>query len=197
MHCRQKRKGIQTTDSSGNHPIAENVLNRNFGADVPNLKWVGDMTYILTGEGWLYLATVIDLYSRKIVGYAMGSHIDAKLACAAFRMALMRRPQARELIYHSDRGSVYGSAVFRELLEQHRITPSMSRKGNCYDNAVAESFFHTLKVELIHQAEYKFKIAAIHSISEWIENFYNTQRTHSTLGYRSPAEFESLNSAAS
>lgn len=197
VHCRQKRKVVCTTDSSGNHPIAENVLRRNFGADAPNLKWVGDMTYIWTDEGWLYLATVIDLYSRKIVGYAMSSNVDATLACKAFRMALMRRPQARELTYHSDRGSVYGSLVFRELLIGHQVTPSMSRRGDCYDNAVAESFFHTLKVELTHRNEYKFRIAAIHSISEWIEDFYNTERTHSTLGYRSPVEFETFNSAVS
>lgn len=197
VHCRRKRKVITTTDSRGNKSIADNLLNRDFAATAPNQKWVGDMTYIWTDERWLYLATVMDLYSRKIVGYAMGSQIDAALACKAFQMALMRRLQAEELTYHSDRGSVYGSLAFRELLIQNDITPSMSRRGNCYDNAVAESFFHTLKVELISQNEYKLKISAVFSISEWIENFYNTERTHSTLGYRSPVEFETLNSANS
>lgn len=192
VHCRRKRKTICTTDSRGNKSIAENLLNRNFAATSPNQKWVGDITYIWTEERWLYLATVMDLYSRKIVGYAMGSHITAELACRAFKMALMRRPQASELTYHSDRGSVYGSLEFRELLIGNGITPSMSRRGNCYDNAVAESFFHTIKVELIFQNEYKLKVSAIFSISEWIENFYNTERTHSTLGYRSPVEFEAI-----
>jgi putative transposase len=194
VHCRRKRKFISTTDSRGNQAIAENLLQRDFEATGPNQKWVGDITYVWTDERWLYLATVMDLFSRKIVGYAMGSQIDAKLACKAFRMALMRRPQAKELIYHSDRGSVYGSLEFRELLIKNNITPSMSRKGNCYDNAVAESFFHTIKVELIFQNEYKLKLSAVFSISEWIENFYNTERTHSTLGYRSPVEFEALKS---
>ena len=197
VHCRRKRKVISTTDSRGNKSIADNLLQRNFKTTAANKKWVGDITYIWTDERWLYLATVMDLYSRKIVGYAMGDHINAELACKAFRTALLRRPQAKELTYHSDRGAVYGSLDFRELLIAHGITPSMSRRGNCYDNAVAESFFHTLKVELIFQNEYKFKVSAILSISEWIENFYNTERTHSTLGYRSPVEFEALNSADS
>ena len=197
VHCRRKRKVICTTDSSGNHPIAENLLGRDFNATAPNQKWVGDITYIQTDEGWLYLATVMDLYSRKIVGYAMGSSIDAALACRAFKMALMRRPQVSELTYHSDRGSVYGSLAFRELLIDNKITPSMSRKGNCYDNAVAESFFHTLKVELISQNEYKLRSSAIFSISEWIENFYNAKRTHSTLGYCSPVQFEEAQAAGS
>ena len=197
VHCRRKRKVIITTDSKGNRAIAENLLKRDFAATAPNQKWVGDITYIWTEERWLYLATVMDLYSRKIIGYAMGDHINAALACKAFKMAILRRPQAKELIYHSDRGSVYGSLEFRELLIQNNITPSMSRRGNCYDNAVAESFFHTLKVELIFQNEYKLKISAIFSISEWIENFYNTERTHSTLGYCSPVEFEALNSTVS
>lgn len=190
VHCRRKRKSISTTDSRGNKSIADNLLKRDFTATAPNQKWVGDITYIWTEERWLYLATVLDLYSRKIVGYAMGSNITAELACKAFKMALMRRPQAKELTYHSDRGSVYGSLEFRELLIANGITPSMSRRGNCYDNAVAESFFHTIKVELIFQNEYKLKIAAILSISEWIENFYNSERTHSTLGLRSPVDFE-------
>lgn len=190
VHCRKKRRVIGTTDSRANLNIAENLLKRDFTATAPNQKWVGDIIYILTDERWLYLATVMDLYSRKIVGYAMGSYIDAKLAVDAFKMALLRRPQAGELTYHSDRGSVYGSLEFRELLIANGITPSMSTKGDCYDNAVAESFFHTIKVELIYQNQYKLKISAIFSISEWIENFYNSKRIHSSLGYCSPNEFE-------
>jgi len=197
VHCRRKRKVISTTDSRGNNSIADNLLQRNFSATAVNQKWVGDITYIWTDERWLYLATVMDLFSRKIVGYAMGDHIDARLACKAFKMALMRRPQAKELTYHSDRGSVYGSLDFRELLIANDITPSMSRKGDCYDNAVAESFFHTIKVELIYQNEYRLKISAIFSVCDWIDNFYNTERTHSTLGYRSPVDFEVLNSTDS
>jgi putative transposase len=195
VHCRAKKKFICTTDSRGNKSIADNLLQREFSATAPNQKWVGDITYIWTDEGWLYLATVLDLYSRKIVGYAMSSKPDAELACNAFKMALMRRPQARELMYHSDRGSVYGSLEFRELLIKNGITPSMSRKGDCYDNAVAESFFHTIKVELIFLKVYKTRKSAILSVAEWIENFYNAERIHSTLGYRSPADYEASYSA--
>ena len=190
VHCRRKRKVIATTDSRGNHAVADNLLKRDFTATAPNQKWVGDITYIWTQERWLYLATVMDLFSRKIVGYAMGDLINAELACKAFKMAIMRRQNVSELTYHSDRGSVYGSLAFRELLIANNIVPSMSRRGNCYDNAVAESFFHTIKVELITRNEYKLKISAIFSICEWIENFYNTKRTHSTLGYCSPVDFE-------
>ena len=134
------------------------------------------------------------VFEKDRCGYAMGDRINAELACKAFKIALMRRPQAKELTYHSDRGSVYGSLKFRELLIDNGITPSMSRRGNCYDNAVAESFFHTIKVELIFRNEYRFKVAAILSVSKWIENFYNTERTHSTFGNGSPVEFEALNS---
>ena len=188
VHNRRKKR-ICTTDSR--HTVAaKNVLQQNFFVAEPKQVWVGDVTYIRTREGWLYLAVVIDLYSRKVVGYALSDRNDAELAVAAFKMALLRRPQAKELVYHSDRGSVYASHQFKELLAKNNITPSMSRKGNCYDNAVAEAFFKTLKIELIWQQEYKLKISAIFSISEWIENFYNTERTHSTLGYCSPEEFE-------
>ncbi len=190
VHCKAKRKVIITTDSRGNKAIAENLLNRDFKASVPNEKWVGDITFIWTDEGWLYLATVIDLFSRKIVGYAMSSNIDAELACRAFKVALMRRKNIKELIYHSDRGSVYGSLAFRELLISNNISPSMSRKGDCYDNAVAESFFHTLKVELITQHKYSSRKSAMISIVDWIEYFYNSRRSHSSLGYCSPNEFE-------
>lgn len=186
--CRKKR--VCTTDSRKTKMPADNLLKRNFTVACPNLVWVGDVTYVLTNEGWLYLATVMDLYSRKIVGYAMDDRNNAELAVKAFKMALLRRPQAKQLVYHSDRGSVYASTLFKELLAENNTTPSMSRKGNCYDNAVAEAFFKTIKVELIYQSVYKLKISAIFSISEWIENFYNSKRTHYTLGLCSPDEFE-------
>jgi putative transposase len=145
VHCKAKKKVVVTTDSKGNKAIADNLLQRNFQAGAPNEKWVGDITFIPTVEGWLYLATVIDLFSRKIVGYAMSSNIDAKLACRAFKTALMRRKNIEQLIYHSDKGSVYGSLAFRKLLLDNKISPSMSKKADCYDNAVAESFFSYFK----------------------------------------------------
>jgi putative transposase len=192
VHCKAKKKVVITTDSKGNKSIADNLLKRDFRAVAPNEKWVGDISFIATGEGWLYLATVIDLFSRKIVGYSMSSKIDARLACRAFKMALMRRKNIKQLIYHSDRGSVYGSIAFRQLLLNNKISPSMSRKADCYDNAVAESFFHTLKVELTSQHKYSSRAEAQASISDWIENFYNSKRSHSSLGYCSPNEFEEL-----
>jgi putative transposase len=190
VHCRVKKKFVVTTDSSGTHLPADNLLDRKFAASKANEKWVGDVTYIRTSEGWVYLANVIDLFSRKVVGYAIGDRNDARLACAAFKMAVARRQQPRQLMYHSDRGSVYASKDFKDLLAKNEITPSMSRKGNCWDNAVAESFFHTLKVELIFQKEFRLKLSAVSSISDWIENFYNTERMHSSIGYCSPVEFE-------
>lgn len=191
VHCKQ-RAFITTTDSTKTKAPAENLLDRNFKANSPNEKWVGDVTYIRTGEGWVYLATVIDLFSRKIVGYKLGARNDAVLACAAFQMALARRKQPKQLIYHSDRGSVYASNEFKTLLTNNNIIPSMSRKGNCWDNAVAESFFHTLKVELIYQTKFRLKISALSSITNWIEDFYNPRRMHSSLGYCSPDEFEQI-----
>lgn len=170
VHTKRKKKFIVTTDSSKNKAPAENLLARDFSAKVINEKWVGDVTFIWTPEGWLYLAIILDLFSRKVVGYALGRNNDAKLACASFKMAIARRKQPRQLIYHSDRGSVYASKDFKDLLMENEITPSMSRKGNCWDNAVAESFFNTLKVE----------------------EFYNATRMHSSLGYCSPVEFEQI-----
>lgn len=191
-HCRVKKKFVVTTDSSQTKAPAKNILNRDFSAKAPNEKWVGDVTYIRTAEGWLYLANVMDLFSRKVVGYALGAHNDARLACAAFKMAVVRREQPKQLVYHSDRGSVYVSNDFKNLLCKNEITPSMSRKGDCWDNAVAESFFHTLKVELIYQNEYKYRLSALSSIMDWIERFYNPERMHSYLGYCSPDEFERI-----
>ena len=192
VHFRRKRKFVVTTDSSRTRAPSPNLLQRDFTAKAPNQKWVGDITYIMTGEGWLYLATVIDLFSRRVVGYALGKYNDAKLACKAFMMALLRRKMPKDFVYHSDRGSVYASEDFRGLLIKNKITPSMSRKADCYDNAVAESFFHTIKVELIYRMEYKLRISAVFSITHWIEHFYNKRRIHSFLGYLTPIEFENL-----
>jgi transposase InsO family protein len=196
VHCRRKRKFVITTNSSGTHAPAANLLNRKFFAKEPNEKWVGDVTFIRTDEGWLYLATIIDLFSRRVVGYALGEHNDAELACAAFKMAIARRGQPKHLIYHSDRGSVYASKAYKQLLAKNNTTASMSRKGDCWDNAVAESFFHTLKVELVYEQEYKLKISALSSIIDWIENVYNTERMHSSIGYCSPAEFELIHAGS-
>ncbi|MCB0332127.1 MAG: IS3 family transposase [Bdellovibrionales bacterium] len=167
------------------------MLQQDFSAERPNDR-VGDVTYVRTKEGWLYLATVIDLFSRKVVGYAMSNRNDARLACTALKMALLRKQMPESFVYHSDRGSVYDSRAFRELLAANNITLSMSRKGNCYDNSVAESFFHTIKVELIFRMEYKSRLSALASITNWIERFYNSSRMHSSLGYNSPDEFEQI-----
>ena len=161
VYVRKRKKFISTTDSSKTKAPADNLLARNFSAKGINEKWVGDITYIYTPEGWLYFANVIDLFSRKVVGYAFSKRNYAKLACDAFKMAIARRQQPRYLIYHSDRGSVYVSNDFKLLLAENDITPSMSRKGNCWDNAVAESFFDTLKVELIYQKNFSLMLSYI------------------------------------
>ncbi len=194
VHFKRKRKFVVTTNSAGTKVPAPNLLQQNFTAKSPNQKWVGDVTFIRSDEGWVYLATVIDLFSRKVVGHAVSNRNDATLAVTAFKMALLRRQQPRELVYHSDRGSIYASHDFKSLLTDNNIQPSMSRSGNCYDNAVAESFFHTLKVELVDRNRYKLRISAAVSIRQWIENFYNTKRMHSAIGYCSPNEFEQINS---
>ena len=192
VYAKRRRRFVATTDSSKTTAPADNLLARNFTAKAVNEKWVGDVTFIWTPECWLYLAIVIDLFSRKVVGYAIGRNNDAQLACAAFKMAVARRRQPKHLVYHSDRGSVYASNLFKELLVQNQITPSMSRKGNCWDNAVAESFFDTLKVEIIYENNFKLMLSYVSAIIDWIENFYNSKRMHSSIGYCSPAEFEAI-----
>jgi putative transposase len=187
---RRKRYKVRTTDSNHHYPIAPNRLNREFEADAPNIKWVADITYIPTREGWLFLAVVLDLYSRKIVGWSMGAQITADLVENALRMALYERQPNAGLLHHSDRGSQYASDPIRRILFMNHIEVSMSRKGNCYDNAVVESFFSTLKCELVHQQNYKTRQEASISIFEYIAGFYNPVRRHSTLGYLSPNEFE-------
>ncbi|QGP60399.1 putative transposase OrfB [Piscirickettsia salmonis] len=188
--CKIKRKFKVTTDSKHRLPIAKNVLDRNFSATRPNQKYVGDITYIRTQQGWLYLAVVIDLFSRKVVGWAMEDHMEASLVNDALLMALWKRKPKTGLIWHSDRGSQYASESHREILKNHKIKQSMSRKGDCWDNAVSESFFHTLKMELVHHMNFKNRQEAKSAIFEYIEVFYNRKRIHSANDYLSPEEYE-------
>jgi len=188
----KKRYKINTTDSNHNLPIAPNILNRDFYASNPDEKYVGGITYIPTNEGWLYLATVIDLYSRKIVGWSMDDNMKVDLVNNALNMAITHRNPPSGLIWHTDRGSQYASYSHKDLCEQNSIIQSMSRKGNCWDNAVAESFFHTLKTELIYHEIYETKAQANRSIFEYIEVYYNRQRSHSANNNLSPVEFEKM-----
>lgn len=181
-----------TTDSNHTLPIAPNLLERNFSASKPNEKWVTDITYIQTTEGWLYLAIFIDLFSRKVVGWSMSEHIDSTLVCDALRMALWRREFPKNIIIHSDRGSQYASCAFRELLTKNELIQSMSRKGNCWDNACAESFFHSLKVELLIGEPLQNREKTREAIFEYIEVDYNRQRRHSAIGYQNPEQFEAM-----
>jgi transposase InsO family protein len=186
----KQRFKVMTTDSNHSLPIAPNILSRDFYASMPDKKYVGDITYIPTSEGWLYLATVIDLYSRKVVGWSMDDSMKVSLVNDALKMALSNRNPQQGLIWHTDRGSQYASYEHKNLLKQHGIVQSMSRKGNCLDNAVAESFFHTLKTELTHHELYFTKQQAKRSIFEYIEVFYNRERMHSANNNLSPVEFE-------
>jgi len=186
----KKKFRVNTTDSNHSLPIANNILNRDFYAEKANQKYVGDITYIPTNEGWLYLATVIDLYSRKIVGWSMSDSMKTTLVNDALKMAIQQRRPKKGLLWHTDRGSQYASYEHRDLLEAHGIIQSMSRKGNCWDNAVAESFFHTLKTELTHHQQFQTKAEANQAIFEYIEVFYNRQRIHSANNNLSPVAFE-------
>jgi putative transposase len=186
----KRRFVLHTTDSKHDHPIAANVLNRQFDQRRPNVVWVSDITYVPTDEGWLYLAAVMDLCSRRIVGWSMADHLEASLVIEAMEMALDRRDVRPGLLVHSDRGVQYACDAFQCLRNRHRLRASMSRKGNCYDNAVQESFFGTLKTELIHHERYATRAQARASIFEYIEVFYNRRRLHSSLGYQSPEAFE-------
>ncbi len=187
---RMRRKYVRTTDSKHSHPVAPNILDQDFTASAPNQVWVSDITYIPTDEGWLFLASTLDLYSRKVVGWSMSASMPASLVERALEMAIGLRSPPAGLIHHSDRGVQYAAHAFQDLLERHGLVCSMSRKGNCYDNAVQESFFHTLKTELCDHEHYRTRVEARASVFEFIEVFYNRQRLHSTLGYRSPLEFE-------
>jgi transposase InsO family protein len=186
----------RTTDAAHAHPVADNLLARDFAADAPDRKWAADVTYVPTGEGWLYVAAVIDLCTRKVVGWAMADHLRAGLCTDALDMALARRdpPPDAGLVHHSDRGVQYACGAYRDRLAARGIACSMSRAGDCYDNAVVESFWSTLKRELVHHADYATRAQATAAIFEWVECWYNRKRRHSAPGYLSPEEFEaSLN----
>ena len=190
LRAKAAKKFKVTTNSKHNLPVAANLLQQDFAATAPNQKWVGDITYLWTDEGWLYLATVIDLYSRMVVGWAMSERMTANLVCEALTMALWRRKMPSGIIVHSDRGSQYCSSAFQGLLDRHGLTCSMSAKGNCYDNACAESFFHTIKVEAIHGEKFETRDKMRRVVFEYIEVDYNRIRRHSTNGQISPVAFE-------
>lgn len=196
LFCKTKKKFKATTNSKHDKPIAPNTLNREFTATKPNQKWVGDITYIWTAEGWLYLATVIDLYSRKVVGWSMNRRMTQELVNQALLSAIWARKPAKGLLWHTDRGSQYASNSHRDLLKEHHIEQSMSRKGNCWDNAVAESFFHTLKTGLTNHKQYLTRDEAQEDIFDYIEVFYNRKRLHSTNDYWSPVDYEEMQKVA-
>ena len=190
LACKAKKKFRVTTDSKHKLPISANLLNRRFDVAKPDQCYVGDITYIHTESGWLYLAVVIDLYSRQVIGWSMDNNMQAKLVDDALLMAIWKRKPCRGLLWHTDRGSQYASDSHRKILKTHGIKQSMSRKGNCWDNAVSESFFHTLKTELVHHVKFKNQIEAKQIIFEYIEVFYNRVRMHSANNYLSPVEYE-------
>ena len=188
--AKTKRKYRATTNSKHNYPVAENLVQQNFTVSDPNQVWVTDITFIPTDEGWLYLAAIEDLFNRKIVGWAMDSTMTRQLTLAALRQAVQRYRPSAGLIHHSDRGSQYASHDYQQALKDNEMIASMSRKGNCYDNACIESFFGTLKRELIYGNRFRTRAQARQEIFEYIEVFYNRIRLHSTLGYMSPVEFD-------
>lgn len=191
IRAEYKKKFRVTTDSRHHLPVALNLLNRDFTATALNQKWCSDISYIWTDEGWLYLGATLDLFNRKIIGWSMNERMPRKLVCDSLEMAIRRnRPCAAGLIHHSDRGRQYCSDDFQAMLKDNEIACSMSRKGNCWDNAPMESFFHTLKTELVYRKRFRTRAQARREIFEYIEVFYNRQRLHSTLGYCTPEEFE-------
>jgi len=185
-----KRKFVHTTDSKHDLPVFDNVLNRQFKPEAANQAWVSDITYIRTLSGWLYLAVVLDLYSRKVVGWAMAPNMPAELVCTALQLAIAQRRPPPGLIVHSDRGSQYASHECRDLLTRHGLQGSMSRKGNCWDNAVMERFFLNLKMERVWRRDYANHAEAVRDVIDYIVNFYNSRRLHSTLGYLPPNVYE-------
>jgi putative transposase len=188
---RRKPKFRRTTDSGHRLPVADNLLDREFAVDEPDTAWVADITYIWTSQGWLYLAVILDLFSRRVIGWSMADHMRTELVLNALSAALgSRMPSAAGLVFHSDRGSQYASNAYQKALDENGITCSMSRRGNCWDNAVAESFFSTLKTELVHNMLFLSRDSARNAIAEWIEIFYNGKRRHSSLGYATPLEAE-------
>jgi putative transposase len=190
LRAKAARKFKATTNSKHNLPVAPNLLQQDFSASAPNQKWVGDITYLWTEEGWLYLAVVIDLYSRLVVGWAMSERMTAELTRQALQMALWRRRMPKGVIFHSDRGSQYCSVLYQQLLTKHALVCSMSAKGNCYDNACAESFFHTMKVEVVHGERFATREEMRKTVFEYIEVDYNRNRRHSANGGISPEAFE-------
>lgn len=190
LRAKAARKFKATTNSRHSLPVAPNLLEQDFTAMAPNQKWVGDITYLATGEGWLYLAVLIDLYSRKVIGWAMSDRMTADLVGDTLKMALWRRKMPKKVIVHSDRGSQYCSTLYQSLVIQHDLKCSMSAKGNCYDNACAESFFHSLKIEAIHGERFETRAAMRRQVFEYIELDYNRQRRHSAIGMISPEAFE-------
>lgn len=190
LQAKTKRRFKATTNSKHDLPVAPNLLQRNFTPATPNSVWAGDITYIWTTEGWLYLAVVVDLFSRSVVGWSMNKRMTRQLVMDAMTMAIKRRRPSPGLIFHSDRGSQYASADFQALLAKHDMLCSMSRKGDCWDNAPVESFFGSLKQEMVFHQIYQARFHARQSIFDYIERFYNRRRLHSTLGYQSPADYE-------
>jgi putative transposase len=192
LRARPKRRFRRTTDSNHQLPVAPNLLGRNFTADAPNKVWVSDLTYVWTLEGWLYVAAILDLFSRRVVGWAVSDSLERQIALDALSMALQSRNPAPGLVHHSDRGSQYASADYQHVLKDWGMVGSMSRKGDCWDNAVAESFFATLKLELVYDSVFATRAQATSAIFEYIEIFYNRDRFHSSLGYLTPAGYEAL-----
>jgi len=190
LRSKVKRKFVVTTNSDHKLPKHENLLDRDFTADRPNRKWAADITYVRTSEGWLYLAAVMDLFSRRIVGWSLSKHIDTQLVSDALKMAILHRCPDKDLMHHSDQGVQYAAEDFQDLLDANGISCSMSRKGNCWDNACMESFFGKLKNEHIRKRIYKTRIEAEQDVFWYIEVFYNRQRRHASLGYVSPVNYE-------
>jgi len=195
LRAKAAKKFKATTNSKHNLPVAPNLLDQDFTAMAPNQKYVSDITYLWTDEGWLYLAVIIDLYSRLVVGWSMSERMTAQLVCDALKMAMWRRRMPTDVIVHSDRGSQYCSGAYQKLLKNHALICSMSAKGNCYDNACAESFFHSLKVEVIHGERFSTREIMRQTVFEYIEVDYNRTRRHSFNGFISPEAFEAKNVA--
>ena len=190
LRSKVRRRYRVTTDSKHHFPVAPNLLERNFSTDRVDKVWVSDITYLLTRTGWLYLTVIIDLFSRMVVGWALSSSLGHEMVVTALKRAIRRRRPGKGLVFHSDQGVQYACNDFRRELDQHGFIQSMSRKGDCWDNAVAESFFSIMKTELVYHERYEGHQDALHSIFEYIEAFYNRERRHSTLGYLCPVEYE-------